>query len=407
MLKATHVILRPSAAENVMLREFRKEAARCWNETVRIAKEYYHLNNRKWISANNLQKALKGQFQLHSQTVQALADKYVENRSTIATLRREGNKKARYPYREKRFLTIPFKQMALRYGPLGELVISISAGIRFNTGYVPPSPIHTAEILYRKGRYVLSVILDHEETESRQPALCAGADLGEIHPVAVCNEDGKALVVSGRAIRSVKRYRNKALGKLSRQIKKCTKGSRKWKRYIRAKRHLRAWSEDHLRDLFHKASRKAINWCIANNVSELVIGDPKGVEQNTRQERRLGRNSRQKVSQMEYGRMKQYLSYKAKESGISACFVNERGTSKECPVCRKENRPAGRIYRCSCGYVGHRDAKASFLMIRKIHPDINTPNVFYVQFSQVEPKYRKRIFPACVDGAGVALCSSA
>ena len=85
MLKATHVILRPSAAENVMLREFRKEAARCWNETVRIAKEYYHLNNRKWISANNLQKALKGQFQLHSQTVQALADKYVENRSTIAT----------------------------------------------------------------------------------------------------------------------------------------------------------------------------------------------------------------------------------------------------------------------------------------------------------------------------------
>lgn len=42
----------------------------------------------------------------------------------------------------------------------------------------------------------------------------------------------------------------------------------------------------------------------SERVSSLVIGDPAGVEKNTRKQKRLSRKARQKVSQMETGRIK-------------------------------------------------------------------------------------------------------
>ena len=115
----------------------------------------------------------------------------------------------------------------------------------------------------------------------------------------------------------------------------------------------------------HKATRKAINWCVGNNVAELVIGNPAGVGKNTRKKRRLSRRTRQKVSQMESGRIKQYLRYKAKEDGIASSLVGERGTSSECPKCQHTHRVLGRVFRCpACGFIFHRDGKASGRNIR-------------------------------------------
>ena len=51
----------------------------------------------------------------------------------------------------------------------------------------------------------------------------AGGDLGEIHAVTVATED-KALVVSGRAMRSISQFRAKALADLSKKMSRCKKG---------------------------------------------------------------------------------------------------------------------------------------------------------------------------------------
>jgi len=212
-------------------------------------------------------------------------------------------------------------------------------------------------------------------------------------------------VVSGREIRAVKQQRNKSLGWFSRALSRCTKGSRRWKKLIRAKGSLKGKTDAQVRDLLHKATRKAINWCTDNGVGELVIGNPAGVEKNTRKKKRLGRKSRQKVSQMETGRIKQYLRYKAKESGIASCFVGERGTSSTCPECGHAHKPKGRTFRCpKCGFTAHRDGKAVFMMLWKKHPEIPLPMGFTIQHVQSFPKYRKS---ACVDGPDVVLCSLA
>ena len=159
---------------------------------------------------------------------------------------------------------------------------------------------------------------------------------------------------------------------------------------MRAKWSLISKTDDQLLNLYHQATRKAINYCIEKGIAELIIGDPTGVEKNTKKEKRLSRKSRQKVSQMETGTIKKHLEYKAKEAGIATCFVGERNTSKQCPACGELNHPRGRVYRCSaCGFVGHRDGKAAFMMIRKKYPDTAAPVRFKFEHKQPIPKYRK------------------
>lgn len=399
MIKARHVVLRIEPEQESLLRAFQQEAARCWNDIVSTAKEYY-AETRKWIGKGDLQKILKGDYQLHSQTIQALTDKFVANRATTAEIRRQGSK-ARYPWREKRYLTIPFKQMAIRKSPAGTLELSLASGVHFDTGFVPPEDVNTCEILWRKGRYVLSYTSDYPEAEP-EDGVHGGIDIGEIHPVAVCTETGAGLVVSGREVRSIKRRRNKSLGWFSRALSRCKKGSRRWKRLIRAKGRMKSKSNNQVRDLLHQATRKAIAWCKEMGVAELVIGNPAGVEKDTKKRRRLTRKSRQKVSQMEAGTIKKYLRYKAQEAGINSCLTQERGTSSDCPVCGCKNHPAGRTYHCvQCGFKSHRDGKAGFMMIRKKYPDTPLPEKFTFSHVQSIPKYRKRVLPACVDGPGV------
>ena len=406
MIKTCAYRLRPSIRDAELLKKHQVEAAACWNEIVETAACFYRIT-RKWIGKTELQKWVKDVFDLHSQTVQALTDKFCANRQTISKLRKAGDKNARYPYRSKRYLTIPFKQNAIRYSKEGTVKLTLSRGAWFDTGFKPETKINTCEVIWRGNHYALNYTVDIPGPQSCPiGGLKAGIDIGEIHPVALCDETGHGLVISGREIRSIKQWRNKSLGRLSKLISRCKKGSRQFKKYLRAKGRLKAKSDNQLRDLFHQATRKAINHCRSNNICEIVIGDPKGVEKNTRRENRLHSSSRQKVSQMEYGRVKQYLSYKAEELGLKVQFSEESNTTKECPACGTMNSSTGRVYKCSCGFVGHRDGKAGFMILRKKHPELPTPE-FSMTHTQCVPKYRKRIIPACVVGSWRGPSSSA
>jgi putative transposase len=414
MIKAQHRTLSPTTKEAQLLKNTQQEAARCWNDILAVSKAYYE-SDHAWISKNDLQKQLtksrrtsEGTYVLHSQTVQGITDKYCDNRKSTATHRRNGNKEMKYPWRFKNFLTVPFKQAAIRYSKSGSIVLSLAAGVSFDTGFIPLSKIHTCELLWRKGKYILSYTSEYAEQEPRLGGLIAGGDIGEIHPIAICDENGEGFIVSGREIRSIKQLRNKSLAWFSRTISRCTKGSRRYKKLIRAKHSLINKTDDQLRDLLHQATRKAIDYCLEHGIAELIIGNPAGVEKNTKKEKRLNRKSRQKVSQMETGMIKKYLQYKAKEEGVKSRFVGERNTSKECPDCGKLNKPRGRVYRCKCGFTAHRDGKAAFMMIRKAYPETPSPESFIFRHIQSLPKYRKRQvqavrnLPACVDGPDVA-----
>ena len=93
------------------LKMMQREAAAVWNDIVREATSYY-FTCKKWLSKTEIQAVRKQTYNLHSQTVQAIADKYDANRETIKHLR-QTDKKAKYPWRRKFYYCIPLKKASM------------------------------------------------------------------------------------------------------------------------------------------------------------------------------------------------------------------------------------------------------------------------------------------------------
>ena len=89
----------------------RREAGRCWTDMLQA-----HLQSRggKWLTSVDLGKRFKREYALHSQSIQALAQKLEANVDKTRQLKKE-NPEARYPYRAKKYQTVVWKASA----PLG------------------------------------------------------------------------------------------------------------------------------------------------------------------------------------------------------------------------------------------------------------------------------------------------
>ena len=63
MIKTRRIKLNLTKHQFNLIKEKQMESANCWNEIVKISKEYY-LENKKWISNYDIQKLIKGRFNL-------------------------------------------------------------------------------------------------------------------------------------------------------------------------------------------------------------------------------------------------------------------------------------------------------------------------------------------------------
>jgi len=192
-----------------------------------------------------------------------------------------------------------------------------------------------------------------------------------------------ALVISGRKLREAKQYRNKRVAKPQQAMSKYKKYSRKWCKLNRTKRRLMERTNRRIKDLNHKITTSAINWCIEHGVSTIVIGDLSGIAQNTKG--RLSRSVRQKISQWSFYKQKEYLQYKAERYGIEVVEVSEAYTSKTCPRCGAINRPTNRNYSCAnCNLECHRDIVGAYNILTKHQSGTLVPNDL---FPYPKPKY--------------------
>jgi putative transposase len=83
------------------LYEAQMEAARVWNLCKDIHSEARRQGIR-WPNRDDLQRATKGKFALHSQTVQMICHAFLANVETTRQVRKQ-NPKMRYPSKDKRF----------------------------------------------------------------------------------------------------------------------------------------------------------------------------------------------------------------------------------------------------------------------------------------------------------------
>lgn len=350
----------------------RREAGRCWSELITL-----HVASRggKWLSERELKALTKGgRFHLHSQSIQALAEKLVSNVDTARTNREReqaagGEPVTRYPYRAKLFQTVTWKGQAVRVEN-GRLILPNG---RNQIDLVLPLParfhqadIRQVELLWRADHYQMALTIaepspepDGEPAhEPHTPGQVAGVDLGEVNIAAVCTQDGHALVVSGRLLRHVKQLRNKRHAAYAERQARCKKGSRRWKRLQYGKNRASAKLYRQQRNILHQASRKVITFAEGHGVEELAVGDVRDIADGVDK----GRHTNQKISQWSHGQFHTYLKEKGERTGMRSTLVPEAYSTRTCSSCGfcHTSAPRGRVFRCSgCGVIVHRDANGA------------------------------------------------
>ncbi|CDX00547.1 hypothetical protein SDC9_09234 [bioreactor metagenome] len=341
-------------------------SAQIWNQCLELAKDHYKKTN-TWLNRKELHLATKGLYPIHSQSIQAVYEKYLNARENARQARALGYIQIRYPYKEKHHFNTKWKKDGFRIGEKGRIELSLGLWegkrqqpITVRVAKLPSGQIKEIELVYDRGLKLAMAFEDGINPKENLAQGQAAIDLGEIHALASVTDQGQGLIITGRKVRSIKRLRNKKIKELQRKMAHCQKGSRQWKKYRRAFHYVLSKSEAQLTDALHKTTREFVHWCLENTIKDVVVGDVEGVQRHTspkkkQNKRKRPRRTNQKLSQWTFGKTLGYLQYKLAAEGISLKKVDEAYTTQTCPVCGKRSAPSSRTYRCPCGYSQHRD----------------------------------------------------
>jgi len=243
-----------------------------------LAKEHF-LHTDSWIDRGTLHLATKGLYPIHSQSIQAVFEKYLAARENAHKARALGFTQIRYPYRDKKHFNTKWKKDGFRIGKNGKIELSLELfhskrqkPITVRVKDLPPGKIIEIELIYDRGLQLAIAYDDGKSPKENDNMSIAAIDLGEIHTIASVCDNGQGVIITGRKIRSLKRLRNKKLKELQKKMTKCQKGSRQWKKYRRALNYILGKSDAQMTDALHKTTRKFVNWCLENKVKEVVNG---------------------------------------------------------------------------------------------------------------------------------------
>jgi len=335
----------------------RAEAAKVW-VCCRDLHQTARTSRTRWPDMRDLQAATRGRFALHSQSIQQVFRAFLGAVDTTRQRRAAGDTWMKYPWRDKRYYPLLWPAQAVAITarhiilPMGRGRASIV--LPKPEGFVPGA----CKLVWNGSANELHVTVEVSVQAARDSTVVATVDLGQIHQCAVTTNTGAALIVSGRGQRSLKRRQNKMHGEIARRQSRCQKGSRRWKKLARARHKHAGRIERQVRDLAHKGTRAVADFCAAQDVGTVFIGDPHGIRK-----KRNGRKHNQRMAQWEYGRDKNYLAQKLGRAGIASFTGSERGTSSRCPQCGHKHKPKGRVWQCkACGFTGHRDLVGSVNM---------------------------------------------
>jgi len=363
-------------APNDLQTQLRKESARLWCDMVKLHK-YIRKRQWAWPTPGSYEKHFKNKYALHSQTIQALIKKFFANIDTTTENRKNGDRKARYPFRDKkRFQVVMYKQSAIKVHG-NHIILSNGKGnpkLKIKAPKViQQGKIVGAELGFHELRLTIRQELDAVENAGEN---IVAADLGVIH-LAAMTDGNKSEVIVGRALRSLVQYRNKKLAHYARLISQCKKGSRRLKKLRRSKARMLARNDRQQRNLLHHASKQMINFCVKQSAGTLVVGDCINLSKNSRKKKKGSSRSNQMNSGNPLSQLLNYAEYKGKVRGVKLIKQEESYTSQTCPKCGHRHKPSGRIYQCKnpeCDFIGIRDIVGAANIKNKYENTIIKPN---------------------------------
>ena len=297
---------------------------------------------------------------LHSQSIQAVLQRYFKNRKAYRALRKNGDTTAKPPHKPKRFQTTTWKKSAIRFKEtlLGKVVI-LSNG-RGNPPLQIPLPnsfdfsktadITIVNLVYNNGQYELHFVCNIAKPNPSTAEGVVGVDIGEIHPIV--SYDGQhTTIFNGRYIRSLYRLRNKVIASFGKKIDRCKRHSKRWWHLVRRKWKRIRKIDNQIRDCLHKHTTRFVKHCYQSGIGTIAIGDLTGIRENIN----YGKRANQKLHQWAFGKITELITYKAKALDIKVVSIDEAYTSQTCPKCGNRKKPRNRNYTCKCGFKYHRD----------------------------------------------------
>jgi len=330
-----------------------------------IVSRHWRLLRQKdlWLSEKALTKlsdlrwATRG-VPLHAHSIDAAQQGFFHACRTTRALRKAGCTEAHFPWRQKKFRTTIWKNTAIKHRGA---VLELSTGARRPTlRIVLPEALHAVlkvqevRLVFdkRARRYTWHVVVENGKAPKPAPGSnTVSVDPGEIHP-AVIGDTESATVITCRARRAKQRGHAKHLKRLSIALSRKKKGSRQYKKLVRARTHCRAKYAVVMRDMEHKISHAIVEEAVNRQASTIVYGDVRDIADGIDK----GAVHNQRTSQWNHGKVRTYVTYKAEAEGIRVVLQDEHHTSQTCPQCTHRHKPRGRHYRCpACRFQAHRD----------------------------------------------------
>ena len=356
--------------------DVRIESARLWNRMVKLHHRF-RKRNKPWPSESQFEKHFKQKFNLHSSTVQALIQKFFANIQTTQTLKKNGNKSARYSYKLKKFTNPIWKNHTFKIKN-NKIILSLGMDCKIRKyrkpiilkiPNLPNGKVVQVELGYNK----LFLIIQNEiELNKTKQEKIAAVDLGVIH-LGVVTDGIESLAIVGRGLRSLNQGVNKNIAAINFLQSKYEKHSRKYNKLQKRKRKILTKKHNQKKDILHKSANKIVKFCEEKEITKLVVGDIADINRNSAKaskkknnKRRIGRRLSQELGCVGLGVLTNYLKYKLKEKGIEVEKYNESYTSQTCPSCGLRNKPQGRIYICKkFKYKGIRDEVGAMNLLNK------------------------------------------
>jgi len=198
----------------------RREAARLWSDLVerhfRIRKA-----NFKWPSKSRWQKWAKGRYpNLHSQSVQQIIGEFCEAVASTRSLRRNGHRDAKYPWRRSNYRDVIYTNQAARIRD-GYLVLpnGNAGNLRVRLPSTLALPGRTMEVRLKFGE--VQIVCEVPD-EAKPSGLTIGVDLG-VNTLLAATDGERAILVSGREAKATVQWRNKRLASMRRKQSGSTK----------------------------------------------------------------------------------------------------------------------------------------------------------------------------------------
>lgn len=174
--------------------------------------------------------------------------------------------------------------------------------------------INQVRIVPKLDHYVIEVVYTVDTPASSGGRYVAGVDIGLNNLMAITsNHPGlKPLLINGRPLKSINQFFHKRLA--------VSQSKQAWRQI----KQLNSKRDRRIDNYLHTSSRRVIDWCLLNDISQLIIGNNPLWKQNIN----IGKKNNQEFTKIPHAKLINLLTYKAQLVGITVVLTEESYTSK-------------------------------------------------------------------------------